>query len=87
MSQQNNKPVKDFKAGHCQASIWRQETEKNGQTVIRHSIKLQKQFKNDKGEWQSTDYFFPEDLPKIELVIRKAFEYVSLKESTDTETE
>ena len=85
MSQQNNKPVKSFKAGSIEASIWKQEVEKNGQTVIRHSIKLQKQFKNDKGEWQTTDCLFPEDLSKIELVIRKSFEYVSLKESADTE--
>jgi hypothetical protein len=78
--QKNNKPIKSFKAGTIEASIWKQEVQKDGQTVVRYSVKLQKKFKKDKGDWQATDYFFPEDLPKIELVVRKAYEYVSLKE-------
>jgi hypothetical protein len=86
MSEQKNKPVKNFKAGACQASIWRQEAQNNGQTVVRYSVKLQKQFKNDKGDWQATDYLFPEDLPKIELVVRKAFEYVSLNKNADNQS-
>jgi len=86
MSQQNNsKPVKSFKAGTIQASIWRKETQKDGQTVVRYSIRPQKQFQNDEGQWQNTDYYFPEELPKLQLVIAKAFEFICLKESKDAE--
>ncbi len=86
MSQENNsKPVKSFSAGSIQASIWKKETEKDGQTVVRYSVRIQKQFKNDKGEFQNTDYYFPEELSRLESVVRKAFDFISVKESKDAE--
>ncbi|MHC4353328.1 MAG: hypothetical protein ACYS0H_11500 [Planctomycetota bacterium] len=78
-----SKPVKDFRAGNIQASIWRNEVEKEGQTVIRHSVRIQKQFKNDGGDYQETPYYFPDDLPKLILVAQRAFEFITLKESKD----
>ena len=84
MSQQSNsKPVKSFSAGNIQVSIWRQEIEKEGQIVVRHSVRIQKQYKNDKGEWQNTDYYFPEELAKLESLVRKAFDFILVKESKD----
>ena len=84
MSKQNSKPIKSFSAGSIRASIWRKETEKDGQTVVRFSVRIQKQYKNDKGQWQDTDYYFPEELPKLESVTRKAFEFISVKESKES---
>ena len=86
MSQQNDsKPIKDFRAGGVQASVWRNEVDKDGQTVVRHSVRIQKQFRKQDGEWESTDYYFPEDLPKLQLVAAKSFEFITLKESKDAE--
>ena len=86
MSQEkNSKPVKSFSAGSIQASIWKKETEKDGQTVVRYSVRIQKQYKNDKGEWQNTDYYFPEELAKLESIVRKAFDFILVKESKDAE--
>ena len=83
--QNNNKPIRDFKCGNCQASIWRNEVEKDGQNIVRHSVKIQKQFRNDDGDFQETNYYFRDDLPKLVLVAQKAFEFIALKESKDTE--
>ena len=84
MTQQANAaPIKEFRAGTVSASVWRNEVERNGATVVRHSIRIQKRFRQDDGEWKNTDYFFPEDLPKLQLVATKAFEFVSLKESEE----
>ena len=84
MSQQNDsKPIKDFRAGKIQASVWRNEVEKDDQTVVRHSVRLQKQFRNDEGDYQETPYYFLDDLPKLILVAQKAFEFITLKESKD----
>ena len=81
MSDENsNRPVKSYKVASVEASIWPRQVEKNGHTIVRHSVRIQKQFKNKEGKWQSSNYFFPEDLPKLELVTRKAFEYVSLEQ-------
>ena len=86
MSQQNTKPIKDFRAlGNIQASIWRNEVEKDGQTVVRHSVRIQKRFKKEDGGYEDTDYYFPHDLPKLALVAQKAYEYIILSESKDAE--
>jgi hypothetical protein len=86
MSQEkNSKPIKVYRSGNISASVWKQETEKDGQTVVRYSVRIQKQFKNDKGKWQNTDYYFPEELARLESVVRKTFDFISVKESKDTE--
>ena len=85
MSQEKSKPVKSFSAGSIQASIWKKETEQDGQTVVRYSVRIQKQYKNDKGEWQNTDYYFPEELAKLGSIVRKAFDFILVKESKDAE--
>lgn len=84
MTQQGNQPIKTFRIKSISASIWRNDVEKDGVTVVRHSVRIQKRFRQDDGEWKNTDYFFPEDLPKLQLVTAKAFEFVSLKESEDS---
>lgn len=85
MSQQNNKPIKDFRSGPIQASVWRTETQRDGQTVVRFSVRVQKHYRKDDGSYENTDYFFPEDLPKLSLVANEAFRFISLKESKETE--
>ncbi len=85
MDQQGNQPIKVFRAGSITASIWRNKKTQDGNIKVRHSVKIQKRFCNKKGEWQNSDYYFPDDLPKLQLVIAKTFELISLKESQDTE--
>ncbi len=86
MSQQNDsKPIKNFRAGNIQASVWRNEVQKDGQTVVRHSVRIQKQFRKDGGDYQETNYYFRDDLPKLVLVAQKAYEYIALSESRDAE--
>lgn len=84
MTQQGNQPIKTFRIKGISASIWRNDVEKDGVTVVRHSVRIQKRFRQDNGEWKNTDYFFPDDLPRVQLVTAKAFEFVSLKESDDS---
>jgi hypothetical protein len=78
-------PDKDFRAGTVSASIWRKEVEQNGRTVVQHSIRIQKRYRDKDGNWKDTDYFFANDLPRLVLVAQKAFELVALTESADEE--
>ena len=79
-----NHPDKEFRAGTIKAAIWRNEVEQDGRTVVQYSVRIQKRFHDQKsGEWKTTEYFFPTDLPKLSLVVSKAFEYVSLKENEE----
>lgn len=79
-------PVKEFRVGAIKASIWRNEVQdsESGRTTVQHSVRVQKRYREAKsGEWKDTDYYFQNDLPKLELVVRKAFEFVALVESED----
>jgi len=85
MAENSSKPIKDFRSGGIQASVWRNEVERDGQTLVRHSVRIQKQFRTEDGDYENTDYYFRDDLPKLILVAQKAFEYIALKESRDAE--
>jgi len=85
MAKQNTKPIKHFRAGAIQASIWRKEVEKHGRTVAQFSVRVQKRFRKEDGNFENTDYLFPEDLPKLALLAEKAYEYIILSESKDAE--
>ena len=86
MTEQNkDKPIKDFRSGSIQASVWQNEVEDKDKTVVRHSVRIQKRFKNKEDEYENTNYYFRDDLPKLILVAQKAFEFISLTESKDAE--
>ena len=74
------KPVKEFRVGGIQASVWKNEVSKDGKTLIQYSVKVEKRFHKKDGEYQNTDYYFNDDLPKLILVAQKAYEYISLTE-------
>ena len=86
MTEQNNQPVKEFSAGGIQAAIWKNETQREGRTVVQYSVKIQKRFRDKQtNEWRTTEYFYQRDLANLILVAHKAFEFVSLKESKDAD--
>ena len=84
MTQQPNQPIKEFRVGGVKAAVWRDAVEQDGRTVIQHSVKITKTYRDKTtDEWKTTDYFFPNDLPKLILVAQRAFEFTSLKESEE----
>ncbi len=70
-------PIKKYQVGQIQASVWK-NAGKEGLEFL--SVSLQKRYKDDKGQWQSSSSFKPGDLPKAVLVLQKAYEFVSLNE-------
>jgi hypothetical protein len=74
-------PVKKFQVGAVNASVWK-NAGKEGMEFL--SVSLQKRYKDEKGEWQSSSSFKPGDLPKAVLVLQKAYEYVSLNNEEAT---
>jgi hypothetical protein len=82
---QAKKPVKTFRAGGVEASIWENKTQEGDREVTRHSIRIHKQYKDKEGNFAKTDYFFPNQLPLLSLVAAKAYEWVMLRTSDDRE--
>lgn len=85
MSQQSDKqrPVAEFRSRNIQASIWKSEVEKDGRAVPRYSVRIEKRYRKDNGSYETTNCFFPEELPRLQLLAQKAFEYTTLKERKD----
>ena len=82
--QNDSKPIARFRAGNIEASVWKNELNTDEQTIVRHFIRIETQFRNDDGNYRNMDCYFPSDLPKLILVARKAFEFVVLTESKET---
>ena len=80
----NERPIKEFRAGTVVAAIWVSKTAVNGRSAAQHLIRVQKRYRDDrKGEWKTTTYFRPDELPKLSLVVSRAYEFLTLREAAD----
>lgn len=70
-------PLKKFSVGSVSATIWENEG-REGKNFF--SVKLEKSYKDKNDEWKNSNTFSVSDLPKVRLVIDKAYEFVSMKE-------
>ncbi len=71
---QPQKPATTIRAGGVKATVWENHTNDGN---IYYSISLSRSYK-DGEEWKETNSYFRDDLPKVELVTRKAFEFIQL---------
>lgn len=67
-----NKPVHEIRFGRIKAAIWENETQ-NG---MRHSVTLQRIYKDDAGNWKSSDSFGRDDLPLVAKVLDLAHTWI-----------
>jgi hypothetical protein len=76
-----NKPEKKFRAGGISAIIWKNQGEFKGKTTEFRTVQIQRNYKDAKNEWQTTNSFRVNDLPKARLVLDKAYEYLIFNET------
>jgi hypothetical protein len=81
----NQRSTKEFGGGHgVKSAVWRNEREEGGRTVIRHTVRISRSYHDQQtGKWVETDYYYPNDLPRVALVAQQAFEYIVLQESEE----
>lgn len=75
-----NKPVKTFRSGGVKASVWKNTTEKNGQSIEFYNVSVTRSYKDKDGNWQETNNYTSADLPKLSAVARLAFDHLNVKE-------
>jgi len=80
----NNQPVKKFRAGSITAAIWGNKS-KEGKTW--NSVTFTRSYKDNTDSWKNTGNFRVSDLPKLNLVSQKAFEYLAMKQDTEDDQE
>lgn len=72
-----NNPVKRFSAGTVKAAVWSNNgTGHDGQPREYKSVSLERSYKDDSGEWQTTKSLRANDIPRARLVLQKAFDFM-----------
>lgn len=83
-----NKPEKTFRAGVISATVWQNAAKsKNGEDVVFKTISLKRSYKDKDEKWQSTSSFRINDLPKVELVAKKAYEHIMMSNAEASDKE
>jgi hypothetical protein len=77
--QDSHPPQKKFVAGAISATIWKNEKHIQDTEFEITSVSLQKNYKDKDGNWKTTHSFKTNDIPKVKLVLDKAYEYLTLK--------
>jgi len=84
---QGKPPIKEFRAGTIVATIWTDAAPAPGRQSPSYSIRIQKRYRDDRdGQWKTTTYLRPDELPKIALIVSRAYEFIVLRESKEPAT-
>ena len=78
------KPIKKFRAGAINASVWKNQIERDGKEFEAYSVSIERNYRDKDDKWKSTSSFKVNDLPKVALVANKAFEFLSIKADDNT---
>lgn len=73
------KPEKVFRAGNCSASIFVNKIEKDGKKIGMPKVVFDIGYKDEKGKWQSTNSLSLNEVPRVILVLGKAYEWQVMK--------
>ncbi len=72
-------PKKRFVCGGVQVAIWENEQTANDRTFTVESVTFSRRYKKSDGEWDSASSFRKNDLPKLQVVCQRAYEYLNAK--------
>lgn len=83
---QGKRPEFELCAGTIYAAVWRERVKRNGRSWDDFSIRIQKRYRDPAdGQYKTTTYFRPDELPKVALVANEAFARVTLREQETRE--
>lgn len=77
-------PVFTVRVGAVKAAVWEN---KSGEGKVSRAVSLVRTYKDEDDQWQETHSYFPDDLPKLELAVRKAFEYIHCGKEAERQPE
>lgn len=69
-----NQPLQKYRAGAISATVWLNQAEK-GQFK---TVSLERGYKDKEGVWKNTNTLRLNDLPKAQLVLQKAYEFIAM---------
>lgn len=84
VAENGNLPEKKITAGAISATIWKNYSQNSQGTNTYYTVSFRRSYKDKQGIWQTTSTLGLQDLPKAQLVLQKAYEYLVLKAVEDT---
>ncbi len=79
-----NLPLKKFKVGGISATVWENHSKNDqGQIITYKTVGFERSYKDDKGDWQTTNALRSTDLPKAILVLNKAYEFLAFEANAE----
>lgn len=79
-----NMPERKFSAGGISATVWNNVGEGKTGAVTYRTVSFQRTYKDKEGNWKTSNSLRIHDLPKAQVVLQKAYEYLVLKEMQDS---
>jgi len=79
---EKNLPEIKFRAGAITATVWQNQGQKDGEPTQYSTISIERSYKDKNDAWQSTNSLRINDLPRAELVLKKAYEYLVLNQQS-----
>ncbi len=76
MGNDNSKPIFKVKIGNIDVAVWEH---KNVSNNIYHSISYEKNYLDEKEEWQKTKNLLANDIFNLQLGLQKAYEFIKVK--------
>ena len=74
-------PTAKFKAGQVSSALWENEIEVKGRTVTILKATVQRRYKDQDGNWQSSGSFSRNEIPLAIYCLQKAFDKIIEKQS------
>ncbi|MBU0536027.1 MAG: hypothetical protein KKE20_03615 [Nanoarchaeota archaeon] len=76
-----NLPETKFRAGAIAATVWKNTANnKEGKEVEYRTISIERNYKDKNNEWKTTTSMRVNDLPRVIVVMQKAYEHLVLKD-------
>lgn len=85
-TQNNDRPVKEFRSRGLKVAIWENQTEQDGQRVVQHSMTFQKRYRDrQSGEWKDSGTLFAEDALVLAQLLEQAYRWIAVHEAEPAE--
>ena len=76
-----NAPEKKFRAGAISATVWVNKGQNGqGEETEFRTIAVDRNYTDKEGKWHTTNSLRVNDLPKLQAVLRRAYDYLVLNE-------
>jgi len=79
-TKEKNFPKKKFRAGAISATIWENKGKKDNNEFTYQTVTIERNYTDKDDKWQTTNSFRVNDLPKLKLAAKLAYEYIILGE-------